>query len=148
MGGYRWKSGLFSCGCRDRVEPLPGFQRSLRRKNQKLKQWPLNRKTPLSCPEGDQVPTKYKGIGAGFIPEVLQMDLVDEVIKVSNENAGLLARRLAKEEGILAGISSGAATWAAIEVAKRPENEGKMIVVILPDTGERYISTWLFSEMK
>ena len=93
-------------------------------------------------------PHKIQGIGAGFIPEVLHMDLVDEVIKVSNEDAGLLARRLAKEEGILAGISSGAATWAAIEVAKRQENKGKMIVVILPDTGERYISTWLFNELK
>jgi len=91
---------------------------------------------------------KIQGIGAGFVPEVLQMDLVDEVIKVSNEDAGLLARRLAKEEGILAGISSGAAAWAAIEVAKRQENENKMIVVILPDTGERYISTWLFNEVK
>jgi cysteine synthase A len=93
-------------------------------------------------------PHKIQGIGAGFVPEVLQMDLIDEVIKVSNEDARLLARRLATEEGILAGISSGAATWAAIEVAKRQENEGKMIVVILPDTGERYISTWLFSEVK
>ena len=93
-------------------------------------------------------PHKIQGIGAGFRPEVLQMDLVDEVIRVSNEDAGLLARRLAKEEGILAGISSGAVTWAAIEVAKREENKGKMIVVILPDTGERYISTWLFSELK
>jgi cysteine synthase A len=91
---------------------------------------------------------KIQGIGAGFVPEVLRMDLVDEVIKVSNEDAGLLARRLAKEEGVLAGISSGAAAWAAIEVAKRRENEGKMIVVLLPDTGERYISTWLFNEMK
>jgi cysteine synthase A len=91
---------------------------------------------------------KIQGIGAGFIPEVLRMDLIDEVIKVSNENAGLFARRLAKEEGILAGISSGAATWAAVEVAQRPENKDKMIVVILPDTGERYISTWLFSELK
>ncbi len=93
-------------------------------------------------------PHKIQGIGAGFVPEVLQMDLVDEVIRVSNEEAGELARRLAREEGILSGISSGAATWAAIEVAKRQENKGKMIVVILPDTGERYISTWLFGEPK
>ena len=93
-------------------------------------------------------PHKIQGIGAGFIPEVLQMDLVDEVIKVSNEAAGLLARRLAREEGILAGISSGAAVWAAIEVARRQASEGKMIVVVLPDTGERYISTWLFNEAK
>jgi cysteine synthase A len=93
-------------------------------------------------------PHKIQGIGAGFVPEVLRMDLVDEVIKVSNENAGLLSKRLAKEEGILAGISSGAAVWAGIEIAKRSESQGKMIVVILPDTGERYISTWLFNEIK
>ena len=93
-------------------------------------------------------PHKIQGIGAGFIPEVLRRDLVDEVIKVTNEDAGLLAKRLAKEEGILAGISSGAAVWAAVEVGKRQENEGKMIVVILPDTGERYISTWLFNGLK
>jgi cysteine synthase A len=93
-------------------------------------------------------PHMIQGIGAGFVPEVLRMDLVDEVIKVSNEDAGLLARRLAKEEGVLAGISSGAAAWAAIEVAKRQESEGKMIVVLLPDTGERYISTWLFNGVK
>jgi cysteine synthase A len=93
-------------------------------------------------------PHKIQGIGAGFIPEVLRMDLVDEVVEVSNENAVLLARRLAKEEGILAGISSGAAVWAAIEVAKRQESGEKMIVVILPDTGERYISTWLFNGIK
>jgi len=93
-------------------------------------------------------PHKIQGIGAGFIPEVLRMDLIDEVIKVSNENAALLTKRLAQEEGVLAGISSGAAVWAAIEVAKRQESEGKMIVVILPDTGERYISTWLFDELK
>ncbi len=76
------------------------------------------------------------------------MDLVDEVMRVSNEDAKWLARRLAKEEGILSGISSGAAAWAAIEVARREENQGKMIVVILPDTGERYISTWLFNGVK
>jgi cysteine synthase A len=93
-------------------------------------------------------PHKIQGIGAGFLPEVLQMDLIDEVIKVSDKDAGLFAKRLAMEEGILAGISSGAATWAAIEVAKREENRGKMIVVILPDTGERYLSTWVFNELK
>jgi len=76
-----------------------------------------------------------------------QKEFVDEIIQVTNENAGATARRLAKEEGILAGISSGAATWAAIEVAKRPENKGKLIVVIIPDTGERYLSTWLFQDI-
>ncbi len=89
---------------------------------------------------------KIQGIGAGFVPDVLRVDLVDEIIKVTNEDAGITARRLAKEEGILAGISSGAATWAALEVARRPENKGKLIVVVLPDTGERYLSTWLFQE--
>ncbi len=93
-------------------------------------------------------PHKIQGIGAGFVPEVFRADLVDEVIKVSNEDAGELAKRLAKEEGVLAGISSGAAVWAAIEVARRQESEGKTIVVILPDTGERYISTWLFNGVK
>jgi cysteine synthase A len=93
-------------------------------------------------------PHKIQGIGAGFVPEVLQMGLVDEVIRVSNEDAGLFTKRLAREEGVLAGISSGAAVWAAIEVAKRQGSKGKMIVVILPDTGERYISTWLFNGIK
>ncbi len=92
-------------------------------------------------------PHKIQGIGAGFVPDVLKLDLVDEIIKVTNEDAGTMTRRLAKEEGILAGISSGAATWAALEVAKRPESQGRLIVVILPDTGERYLTTWLFQEV-
>jgi cysteine synthase A len=90
---------------------------------------------------------KIQGIGAGFVPEILRSELIDEIIRVTNEDAGTMARRLAREEGILAGISSGAATWAALEVAKRPENKGKLTVVILPDTGERYLSTFLFREL-
>jgi cysteine synthase len=93
---------------------------------------------------GNPGPHKIQGIGAGFVPDVLQRNLVDEVIRVTNEDAFAVARRLAKEEGILAGISSGAATWAALQVAARKEFAGKVIVVILPDTGERYLSTDLF----
>lgn len=89
-------------------------------------------------------PHKIQGIGAGFVPQVYNKDIVDEIIQVSHVDAGDIARRLAKEEGILVGISSGAALFAALSVAKRKESAGKTIVVILPDSGERYLSTWLF----
>lgn len=93
---------------------------------------------------GGPGPHKIQGIGAGFVPEVLNTDLIDEILQVSNDNAMKTARQLAAKEGILAGISSGAALWAAIRLSQRQENEGKTIVVILPDTGERYISTEMF----
>ncbi len=95
---------------------------------------------------GEPGPHRIQGIGAGFVPDVLRMELVDEVIRVTDEDAGETTRKLAMQEGILAGISSGAASWAAVQVARRPENEGMMVVVVLPDTGERYLSTWMFTD--
>jgi cysteine synthase len=91
-------------------------------------------------------PHRIQGIGAGFVPQVLNKGIIDEIIPVKSDDAGAATRKLAKEEGILAGISSGAALCAAVQLASRPENKGKMIVVLLPDTGERYLSTWLWEE--
>jgi cysteine synthase A len=95
---------------------------------------------------GEPGPHRVQGIGAGFVPEVLEQELLDEVVTVSDDDAAETTRRLAREEGILAGISSGAAAWAALHVAARPESQGKLIVVVLPDTGERYLSTGLFRD--
>jgi len=104
---------------------------------------------PLDSPVlsgGKPGPHKIQGIGAGFVPQVLDIKIIDEIIKVANDDAGDVARKLARQEGIFVGISSGAAMQAALEVARRQESKGKTIVVIFPDTGERYLSTWLFQE--
>jgi cysteine synthase A len=92
-------------------------------------------------------PHPIQGIGAGFVPEILDTSVIDEIVTVENADAVATARRLAREEGVFAGISSGAATWAAIQLAKRPENAGKLIVVLLPSTGERYLSTPTYADL-
>jgi cysteine synthase A len=97
---------------------------------------------------GKPGPHKIQGWGPGFVPKVLDTKLLDEIITVRHEDAGDMARRLCREEGILSGISDGGVAWAARELARRPENEGKLIVAVLPDTGERYLSTWLWEDVK
>jgi cysteine synthase A len=125
---------------------ITGVAEALKAKKPSLKAIAIEPKDSPVISEGRAGPHKIQGIGAGFIPKVFNRDAIDEVITVSHEDAGLTARTLAKKEGILVGISSGAALWAALQVAQRPESKDKTIVVILPDTGERYLSTWLFEE--
>ena len=123
---------------------LTGVGRFLRSKNPDVKLYAVEPDTSPLLSKGVAGPHKLQGIGANFIPTILDRSLIDEVICVSAENAGETARALGAKEGILCGITSGAAMWAALELAKRPEFAGKTIVALLPDTGERYLSTWLF----
>ena len=97
---------------------------------------------------GQKGPHPIQGIGAGFVPGVLNTGVYDEVVRVKNDDAFVTARRMAAEEGLLVGISSGAATWAALQLAQRPENAGKLIVVVIPSCGERYLSTALFQDLE
>ncbi len=125
---------------------ITGVGEALKKKKSSIKIIGIEPKDSPILSGGKPGPHKIQGIGAGFVPEVLKKEILDEIVVVSHEDAGKCARRLAQEEGILVGISSGAALWAALEVAKKKESEGKTVVVILPDTGERYLSTWLFQE--
>ncbi|OFX67434.1 MAG: cysteine synthase A [Bacteroidetes bacterium GWE2_29_8] len=123
---------------------ITGITEALKSKNSSIKSIAVEPSASPVLSGGCPSPHKIQGIGAGFIPEILNLNLIDEIIQVSNEDAISTAQKLMRMEGILCGISSGAATWAALQVAKREENKGKMIIVIIPDTGERYISTDLF----
>ena len=126
---------------------ITGVGEALKARNPKIKVIAAEPKDSPVISGGKPGPHKIQGWGPGFVPKVLNTAILDEVLQVSNEDAGIYARRLSREEGILSGISCGAAVWAALEVARRPENAGKLIVVVLPDTGERYLSTWLFEEL-
>jgi cysteine synthase A len=126
---------------------ITGVGEVLRKKNPIVKLIAVEPKDSPVLSGGKPGPHKIQGIGAGFVPQVLNRDIIDEIILVSNEDAGDTARQLARVEGILAGISSGAALWASLKVAKRKESKDKVIVTILPDSGERYLSTWLFQNI-
>lgn len=125
---------------------ITGVSEVIKKRKKGFKAIAVEPETSPVLSKGTAGPHKIQGIGAGFVPDVLNREIIDEVITVSDEDAGATARLLARTEGILAGISCGAALWAALEVAKRDENEGKLLIVVLPDTGERYLSTWLFKE--
>jgi cysteine synthase A len=126
---------------------ITGVAQVLKERKPSFKVYAVEPKDSPVLSGGKPGPHKIQGIGAGFIPEVLERQLLDGVIQVANEEAGEMARRLAREEGILGGISSGAALKAALEVAQMPENKDKLIVTVLPSCGERYLSTWLFEDL-
>lgn len=125
---------------------LSGTGKYLKSKNPSVKVAAVEPATSPVLSEGHGGPHKIQGIGAGFVPDTLDTDIYDEIITVKNEDAFATANTIAKSEGILVGISSGASLWAAVELAKRPENEGKTIVALLPDTGERYLSAGVYSD--
>jgi cysteine synthase A len=127
---------------------LTGVTEHIRPRKKDLKVVAVEPKDSPVLSGGQPGPHKIQGIGAGFIPKILRTDYIDEVVTVANEDAVIMARRLAKEEGLLVGISSGAAVVAALAVARRPENAGKLLVVVLPDFGERYLSSILFDELR
>lgn len=125
---------------------LTGIGQYLKEQNPEVKLVAVEPSDSPVLSEGRAGSHKIQGIGAGFVPEVLDTTLYDEVITVESDDAFAIGREIGREEGVLVGISSGAAVWAALELAKRPENEGKTIVAILPDTGERYLSTPMFAD--
>ena len=125
---------------------ITGVGEYLKSKNPEIKVVAVEPATSPVLSKGTAGAHKIQGIGAGFVPKVLDTGVYDEIIPVANEDAFAVGKQIGKAEGVLVGISSGAAAWAAIELAKRPENEGKTIVVLLPDTGDRYLSTPLFAE--
>jgi cysteine synthase A len=126
---------------------ITGVGEVLKKKNKDVKIIAVEPDSSPLLSTGQAGAHKIQGIGANFVPSILNKSIIDEIIRIKDSDAGDTARNLARQEGILVGISSGAALWGAIEAAKRPENKGKTIVVLLPDTGERYLSTWLFKDI-
>ena len=125
---------------------ITGIGQYLKSKNPEVRIVAVEPKSSAVLSTGKAGPHKIQGIGAGFVPDVLDTKIYDEIIPVENDDAFATGKLIGKREGVLVGISSGAATWAAVELAKRPENKGKTIVVLLPDTGDRYLSTPLFAD--
>ena len=125
---------------------ITGVGEYLKSKNPKIQIVAVEPEDSPVLSQGKPGPHKIQGIGAGFVPEILNTKIYDQIIQVKNQDAFDTGREIARTEGVLVGISSGAALWAALQLAKRPENQGKNIVVLLPDTGERYLSTPMFAE--